>query len=173
MNDSDQNPLITAYIERREELVRYFRVRLRSDEAAEDLVQEIYLKIAGRTEEDIGNPGAYLFRVGGNLLLDRLKQARRTGRREASWRDLNTSTAGGQEISEAAPADEVVDARQRLDRIIAAVNELPPPVREAFRLHKLEGLSHAETAKAMNISRSSVEKHIMASLKRILAKVGR
>jgi RNA polymerase sigma-70 factor (ECF subfamily) len=40
-------------------------------------------------------------------------------------------------------------------------------------LHKLNGLTHAETAAAMNISRSSVEKHIMASLKAILAKVGR
>ena len=81
--------------------------------------------------------------------------------------------SGREEISEASPADSVVDARQRLDRIIEAVNQLPPPAREAFRLHKLEGLSHAETAAAMNLSRSSVEKYIMTCLKQILTKVGR
>ncbi|HQP21566.1 MAG TPA: sigma factor-like helix-turn-helix DNA-binding protein, partial [Phenylobacterium sp.] len=76
-------------------------------------------------------------------------------------------------IADAPPADEVVAARQRLARIMEAVDSLPAPVREAFRLHKLEGLSHAETAQAMGVSRSSVEKYLMASLKRIAARVGR
>lgn len=72
------------------------------------------------------------------------------------------------------PAPDVaVEARDRLARILSAVEGLPPAVREAFRLHKLEGLSHAETAAAMGVSRSSVEKYIMTSLQRILAKVGR
>ena len=169
----DRDPLLAVYLERRAELVRYFRVRLRSEEAAEDLVQDIYLKISGRPPEDIGNPAAYLYRLGSNLMLDKIKQARRAGHRDAAWRDVHTSAAGGEDISETPPADEALAARQRLDQIIETVNQLPPQVREAFRLHKLEGLSHAETAAAMKISRSSVEKHIMASLKRILTKVGR
>lgn len=173
LSGSDQNPLLAAYLERRADLVRYFRVRLRSEEAAEDLVQEIYLKIADLPADEIGNPGAYLFRLGSNLMLDRIKQQRRSVQRDAAWRDTQTTLSGGEEISDVPAADDAVAARQRLTRIIEAVNELPPPVREAFRLHKLEGLSHAETAKAMNISRSGVEKHIMASLKRILARVGR
>jgi RNA polymerase sigma-70 factor (ECF subfamily) len=45
-------------------------------------------------------------------------------------------------------------------------------MREAVRLHKLEGLSHAETAKAMGVSRSSVEKYIMACLRLILERAG-
>ncbi len=49
------------------------------------------------------------------------------------------------------------------------VSDLPRPLREAFRLHKLEGLSHAETARAMNMSRSSVEKYISTCLRRISA----
>ncbi|MFI4963787.1 MAG: RNA polymerase sigma factor [Caulobacterales bacterium] len=173
MDDSDPTPLLAAYLERRADLVRYFRVRLRSEEAAEDLVQDVYLKICGLPVDDIGNPAAYLFRLGTNLMLDRLKVQRRGQRRDAAWREAHFSAAGGQEIAEASPADSVVDARQRLQRIIEVVNDLPPPVREAFRLHKLEGLSHAQTAQAMNISRSSVEKYMMTCLKRILAEVGR
>lgn len=173
LDERDSHPLIAVYLARREELVRYFRIRLRSEAAAEDLVQDIYVKIAGLPPEDIGNPAAYLYRLGTNLMLDRIKHQARSARRDADWRDAETITAGGEDIAPAPPADEALAARQRLDQIIATVSELPPPVKEAFRLHKLEGLTHAETARAMGISRSSVEKHIMASLKRILAKVGR
>lgn len=173
LDDSDPHPLLAVYLVRREELVRYFRVRLRSEAAAQDLVQDIFLKITPPPTEDIGNPGAYLYRLGTNLMLDRIKQQRRAGRRDADWRDSTTMAAGGQDMADEPPADEVVAARLRLAQIVEVVADMPEPVREAFRLHKLEGLSHAETAKAMGVSRSSVEKYIMASLKRILAKVGR
>ncbi|HEY2751428.1 RNA polymerase sigma factor [Phenylobacterium sp.] len=172
MEDGDANPLISAYLERRADLVRYFRARLRSDVAAEDLVQDIYLKISALPDGDIGNPGAYLFRTGTNLMLDRIKAERRSGRREAEWRSAHTS-GPGEGVVEGSPADEVVDAKARLSAIIEVVQELPAPVREAFRLHKLEGLTHAETAAAMNVSRSSVEKYMMTCLKQILARVGR
>jgi RNA polymerase sigma factor (sigma-70 family) len=173
LDDRDQNLLLSSYLERRADLVRYFRARLRSDEAAEDLVQDIYLKISNLPAPEIGNPVAYLYRLGTNLMLDRLKAQRRAGRRDGEWRDLHSGSVGGEDVADASPADDVTDARQRLRRIIAVVNELPPPMREAFRLHKLEGLSHAETARAMGVSRSSVEKYMMTCLKRILAKVGR
>lgn len=173
LDERDSHPLVAVYLARRVELVRYFRIRLRSEAAAEDLVQDIYVKIAGLPPEDIGNPAAYLYRLGTNLMLDRLKQQTRSARRDADWREAETISAGGEDIAQTPPADEALAARQRLEQIIETVNALPPPVKEAFRLHKLEGLTHAETATAMGISRSSVEKHIMASLRRILAKVGR
>ncbi len=165
---------MAAYLERREELLRYFRVRLRSLEAAQDVVQNIGLRIARRIDEPIGNPGAYLYRLGTNLMLDHLKSERRVQRRASAWRDIAVEADGGGPAATDEPgADQVVSARQRLELILAAVEQMPEPVRQAFRLHKLEGLSHAETAAAMGVSRSSVEKYIMAALKRILAKVGR
>jgi RNA polymerase sigma-70 factor (ECF subfamily) len=173
LSEPDPNPLLATYLERHQDLIRYFRARLRSDEAAEDLVQDIYVKITSLSAERIDNPAGFLFRLGTNLMLDQIKQRSRAGRRDAEWRGANTSSAGRAEISEASPADVTVDARQRLASIIEVVRDLPAPVREAFRLHKLEGLTHAETAKAMNVSRSSVEKYMMLCLKRILAKVGR
>lgn len=173
MDDSEQNPLLATYLERRQDLIRYFRVRLRSDEAAEDLVQDIFLKISALPADSIDNPTAFLFRLGTNLMLDQIKQRGRAGRRDAEWRGANTTAAGREDISEASPADVVADARQRLARIIEVVKDLPAPAQEAFRLHKLEGLTHAQTAEAMHVSRSSVEKYMMLCLKRILAKVGR
>lgn len=173
LDERDPNPLVATYLARREDLVRYFRVRLRSEEAAEDLVQDIYVKITGLSTEGIDNPSGFLFRLGSNLMLDQIKQRKRSGRRDSEWRGAHTTSAGWEDVSEASPADAVADARQRLARIIEVVKDLPPPVQEAFRLHKLEGLTHTETAAAMNVSKSSVEKYMMTCLQRILAKVGR
>lgn len=173
MDDGDDNPLIAAYLARRPQLISYFRVRLRSEAAAEDLVQDIYLRIRDLEPAAIENPGAYLYRLGANLMLDRLRSQRRAERREADWQDGETQRVGGVEVAQEPAPDVAVEARDRLARILSAVEGLPPAVREAFRLHKLEGLSHAETAAAMGVSRSSVEKYIMTSLQRILAKVGR
>ncbi len=173
LDDSDVHPLLACYLERREELVRYFGVRLRSEEAAQDLVQDIYLKITPPPAAPVDNPAAYLYRLGTNLMLDRIKVQRRAGQRDAQWRGAGGPSATDWETADEPRADDALAARQRLAQIVAVVNGLPPAVQEAFRLHKLEGLNHAETAAAMGVSRSSVEKYIMTSLKRILAKVGR
>lgn len=173
MNGGGPHPLLEAYLERQSELIAYFRVRLRSDDAARDLVQDIYLKIARRPPEPIENPTAYLYRLGTNLMLDRIKQVRRAQRRVNAWRDVYGSPPGVELASDDPSADDALAARERLALIIGVVRELPPKVQEAFRLHKLEGLSHAETADAMGVSRSSVEKYLMTSLKLIVDVVGR
>ena len=174
LDDKDADPLMAAYLARREDLLRYFRARLRSPEAAQDVVQDIYLKIARRPAEAIDNPSAYLYRLGANLMLDHIKRERRVQRRASAWREATVETdSGAQPATDDPPADRTVAARERLRLIIKAVDEMPHPVREAFRLHKLEGLSHAETAQAMGVSRSSVEKYIMTSLQHILKRVGR
>ncbi|WP_374574916.1 RNA polymerase sigma factor [Phenylobacterium sp.] len=173
MDEGDAHPLLAAYLERRADLVRYFKVRLRSEAAAEDLVQDIYLKIAEPPDRPVENPAAYLYRLGSNLMLDKLKQQRRATRRDGAWREATTSSAGQEDVADEPAADEALAARQRLEKVVEVVRDLPEPVREAFRLHKIEGLSHAETAKAMGVSRSSVEKYIMTSLRRIVEKLGR
>ena len=172
MNDRPEPPLVAVYLERRAELERYFWVRLRSEEAARDLVQDMYLRVAQVTEQPIGNAAAYLYRLGTNLMLDRIKQQSRAMRRDADWRGATVADIGGEGVAEEPAADAAADARQQLERIVAAVKELPATTQAAFRLHKLEGLSHVETAAALGVSRSTVEKHIMTSLRHIQKKMG-
>jgi RNA polymerase sigma-70 factor (ECF subfamily) len=169
---SEQDPLLATYLERRDELIGYFRLRLRSEEAARDLVQDIYLRITERPPADIGHPAAYLYRLGTNLMLDQVKMRRRALDRDAAWREVSGDTEGPVDASADPGAERTVAARQMLDVVMAAVSELPPPAREAFRLHKVEGLSHAETAAAMGVSRSSVEKYMMQCLRSIQTRLG-
>lgn len=163
-----RSALLAAYMERRADLVRFFTLRLKSPAAAEDLVQDIYLRL-GTVDPaaDVHNAAGYLYRLGSNLLLDRLRGERRSAAREHEWRETHHTIVGAEEVSEAPRADDAVAARQRLAAVVAVVQEMPETTQKVFRLHKFEGMSHAEVAQAMGISRSAVEKHVMAVLKRL------
>jgi RNA polymerase sigma-70 factor (ECF subfamily) len=164
--------LLETYLARRPDLVRFFTLRLRSASAAEDVVQDIYLRLAAldpRTE--IHNPVGYLYRLGSNLMLDRLRGQRRTAVRDASWRDSHRTLVGSEEIADEPSAEQALAARQRLDAIVAALRELPQQTQRVFRMHKFDGLTHPEVAEALGISRSAVEKHVMAALKHLSARL--
>ena len=168
------DPLIEIYLERRANLVRFFAGRTGSLALAEDLAQELYVKIATRdlavTAE---NPVALIYRIAANVLLDRARGEARAGARDAAWRRVAHTSVGADDVAEEPPADEAVASRQRLRQLVDALSGLPPQMQRAFRLHKLEGRSHAETARAMGISVKSVEKHVSAALKALTAKLGR
>ena len=160
--------LLAAYLERRDDLVRFFTLRLRSAAAAEDLVQDIYLRLAAvDPKAEVRNAPGYLYRLGSNLMLDRIRGERRTAARDHDWRDSHRTVVGTEEVAEEPRADDAVAARQRLAAIVAVLRELPEQTQRVFRMHKFDGLSHAEVAQALGISRSAVEKHVMAVLKRL------
>jgi RNA polymerase sigma-70 factor (ECF subfamily) len=164
--------LLETYLARRPDLVRFFTQRLRSAAAAEDLVQDIYLRLAAQDGAVvIHNPVGYLYRLGSNLMLDRLRGERRAAVREGAWLDSNSTRVGAEEIAEGPSAEQAIAARQRLEVVVAALKELPEQTQRVFRMHKFDGMSHPEVAAAMGISRSSVEKHVMAALKLLAARM--
>ena len=173
MDSTPPNPILAVYLEKRANLVRYFAARLGSLEASEDLAQDLYIKVAAMGPiEDLQSPMALLYRMGANLMLDRLRQSRRSAVREDAWLRTAHTTLGGEDVVDQPPADEALASRQRLARLVAELESLPPRMRRAFQLHKLEGMSHAETARAMGISISAVEKHVSGALKALVGRLG-
>ena len=167
------DPLLAVFLERRGSLVRFFAARAGSAGAAEDLVQDLYVKLATREAATAAeNPVAFIYRAATNLLLDRTRGEGRAAAREAAWRHTAHRTLGGEDVADEPPADEAAASRQRLRQLVEAVAELPPQMQRAFRLHKLEGLSHADTARVMGLSVKSVEKHVSAALKALTARLG-
>lgn len=166
---ADPPPLIAAYMRKRADLVRFFTLRTGSAATAEDLVQDLYVKIREvAAPSDMRSAEAFLYRVGTNLMLDRAKAQRRQAARDHAW----SQAAGGdgpEPIGREPPADEAIASRQRLERLLAGLELLPPQVAAAFRLHKFEGLSHSEVAARLGVSRSSVEKYIMGALRALIA----
>lgn len=165
----ERQALLDLYMDRRANLVRLFAAKTRSLSEAEDLVQDIYLRLLTLDPRSaVRNPSALLFRIGSNLLQDRMRGERRARARDRAWLYTARVSVAGEEVVDEPAADEVVASRERLRSLAAAVGEMPPQMGRAFRLHKLEGLTHAETARAMDISVSATEKHISAALRFLL-----
>lgn len=171
-SSTDNDPLLAAYLERRTNLVRFLAARTGSMAAAEDVAQELYLKLAARDRaEPVESPVALLYRMALNLMLDRARGEARSLARDTAWRQTAHAEVGGTDVADLPPADEAAASAERLRQLVAAVAGLPPQAGRAFRLHKLEGKSHAETAQVMGLSVKAVEKHVSAALKALTAKL--
>jgi RNA polymerase sigma factor (sigma-70 family) len=165
---SGESPLLRAFFERRENLILFLAARTRDMAAAEDLVQDLYLKIAGlEPTAEVRAPEALLYRMAANLMVDHVRSAQRSSRRSAEWRIETRTVLGGQDVAQEAAADELVIGKERVRQLAAAVAALPPQMGRAFRLHKLEGMSQAQTAQAMGVSVKMVEAHIAAAIKQL------
>lgn len=141
----------------RQPLTAYFQRRVHSRNEAEDLTQEVFLRLVRRLDvEDIENPEAFIFRTAVNLLRDR---SRRGKTQQSHLVDL-TYQAGVEELS----PERVFDSRQSLTRVLGVLEELDERSRDAFILHRLEGMKHAEIADLYGVSVSSVEKYIIKAL---------
>ncbi len=92
--------LIHIYLEKRAALLRFFTARTGSAAEAEDLVQEIFVKLSVMDDPEVTNGLAFLYRLGGNLMLDRYRSRIRPPRcgilgRLASWSEAHGAAAGG------------------------------------------------------------------------------
>lgn len=141
------------------ELLNYFTRQVKDRDGAADIVQEAYARVLGvqQAGQPIREPRALLYRTARNLLIDRQRhQALRAPEDPQALDDMPAPVAQQPE--------EAYAAQQRVNRLVAAIEGLPPRCREAFVLHKLDGLSHAEVAAQMGISRNMVERHVMLAV---------
>ena len=167
MDEGGGAPLLDAYLRKRADLLRLYTTRLRSATAAEDLVQELFLKVQGMAGVEVASPVALLYKLGSNLMLDRLRQERRSVSRDHEWYKSRRFQIGEDDAVDEPPMEDVLTARRRLAQIVAAVQAMPPRTRRAFELHKLGGMSQAETAKAMGVTVSAIEKLISEAMRRL------
>ncbi|WP_428156101.1 RNA polymerase sigma factor [Brevundimonas sp.] len=165
------HPLVAAYLEQREELARFCRARLGGASGdVDDVLQDVYLKVSAlNPDPPPDNPRAFLFRLTSNLLMDRWRSSQRAANRDTQWRQINHEVGVAEDLDAAPSAEAVVAGRERLARLVAALDTLPPKTQTIFRLHKFDGVSYADIAAQLGVSRSSVEKHMMDAL-RILAR---
>ena len=164
--------LLETYLAERTALRRLLRARLGNDAEAEDLVQEMFLRIKrGGLPAVIENPAGYLFRMALNMALDHRRGRDRATRRDGAWAGLYRSRLGDEELDEQPAADVALDARERLARVMTALEDLSPHARRVFTLHKFEGLSHAEIAASLGVTRGTVEKHMTTALKLLTARM--
>lgn len=122
------------------ELRRFLCNRAGSDAAADDLLQELFLRALKQPEGLCGvdNPRAWLFHAARNLLIDRFRLARE----DVSLPDDLAAVPDE-------PPPPVDDLSQCLPRVLA---ELAPQDREAITLCDIEGLTQQAYADRVGLT---------------------
>ena len=161
--DRSDVDLVATYLAKRANLVLFVAARVGSRTEAEDIVQDLFLRVQ-RVDRDttVDNPTALLFRMAANLSVDHLRRVRRVAAHAVE--DV-TGTRAAEAPSDAPSPEEQWAARQRLGRLLESLERLPPRMRQAFELHKLQQLTLAETALRMGVTPKAVERQITAALK--------
>ena len=166
--------LLETYLLQRGALKRLLKARLRSEEEAEDLLQELFIRLRrGNLACEVQNPTAYLFRMALNLARDHQRERRRAEERDGQWVESVRMTLGTEPIADVPSAEAAYEAKQHLAAVVSALQELSPHARRVFVLHRFEGLTHLQIAERLGISRSTVEKHMTTALKYLVARFGR
>lgn len=150
-------------------LRRHARRIVRSPEVAEDVVQEVFLRLWVARERVEAGAGirSYLYIATRARALDHLRRVRVEQRR---WRD-----GGGEAVHvEAVPEDDG-EGHLRDDEIAAAVERvlatLPPRQRAAAALRLRRELPTVEVARALGISPRTVEGHVARATRVLRARL--
>ena len=149
----------------------YFMRRVRDRDNAEDLTQEVLLRVLRAGEiEAIQRPESYVFKVASNLL----KDLRRRAARRATV--LVQPTEDPEEALDAT-ADErsperVMLGEANLAQVLHALGELNELTRNVFILFRLENMKQKDIAALYGIAQSTVEKHVMRAVLHLAARCG-
>ena len=139
-----------------EDLRRFVRRRTGSDNLADDVVHDTWLRASATKVAMPDNARAYVFRMAGNLAVDHMK-------REGVRSDRETELDNGIPSGRPGVEDEAI-ARQEFAILIDAVRELPPRRRCIFILYRGHGLTMREIAERLGISQKTVQKQVSRAM---------
>lgn len=139
-------------------LVRILSRQTRCADDAHDLVQDVFFRLArlGGQGSLLERPQAYLRRIAANLLKDRAKSAAR--------QSAALHVVADEEMLPAVDPHRILESRDMLRRLEAAIMRLRPKTREVFMAHRMEGLTYAEIAERTGLSIKGVEKQMSKAL---------
>lgn len=141
------------------DLIRYASRLVGDRDSGEEVVQNTYLRLAGRSAQSasVEHPKAYVFAAARTAAVDF------TAQRNSEW----LHRVDFPEVDRHAASEDpnvALDRRHRIVRLAVLLNELPPACQAALIMNKIEGRGHREIAERLGVSVSMVEKHIVRAL---------
>ncbi|MBH3338890.1 RNA polymerase sigma factor [Pseudomonas sp. UBA7530] len=163
-HSSANTSLLAALVRHYDELVDSVRRRFGDRHAAREVVHDVCVQLLEAPEKkDVRVPLALLRKIAH----DRAVSHYRSERRRQAWVDEQAQLP---EVASAAPGPErCLETADELDRLCAAIAELPPRCQQVFIMHKLHELPQQEVAEQLGISLKAVEKHLRVGMSKCLA----
>jgi RNA polymerase sigma-70 factor, ECF subfamily len=142
-------------------LVRYSFGYLKDKDSASDIVQDAFIKLWHKREtiDTELSIKAYLYKIVRNLSLNHI---RNHSKEEIGLELVDLSVSESTQFS-----TQKDDSNHQLELLKQWIMKLPERQREAFKLSRYEGLDHEEIAEIMNVSKWTVNNHIVQAMKNI------
>lgn len=148
-----QPELIQALVESRKELVNYLARRLRCRSTAEDIAQDVFVRLAASKVAAV-HPRHLIFRTAANLASNHSRDERR----RSEIRELQL--APEQADTEQRHPERIAIARDALRRLALELASWPARTREIFILNRYDGLTQREICERLGLSSTSIERHM-------------
>lgn len=164
--DGDESAFADIFHRYKSPLFDYGMKITKSQVAAEELVQECFIKLwlSRQNLPSVGNPVGYLHIMARNAGVDYLRRlSLDAGLQQKVWAGISaTENPTMQKVQ--------VSETQRL--IDEAVAQLPTQQREVFMLSRYEGLNYEQIGLQMGIADNTVKNHLVKALKFIREYLG-
>ncbi|MGP1353845.1 MAG: RNA polymerase sigma factor [Parasphingopyxis sp.] len=157
---------ISAVFEREREALRRFLLARGAGEEAEDLLQELWVKLHNSPTGPIADARSYLFRAANNLMIDRARMTLRRKKREQDWDFANHGDQAG--VSAIPSQERILISRETLGRVQEALDALGERPAAIFRRHRIDGLSQRAIAEEMGLGLSTVEKDLRKAYRALI-----
>lgn len=142
----------------RERIVRFLAVR-GAGEAAEDLFQDLWMRLTERRMGPVADPLSYVMRAANNLMLDRYRSGRQSQLRDKAWSDVTDAPGPS--------AERMLISREQLSIVEEAISRTGERPARIFRRFRIDGVQQREIASEMGVSLSTVE----ADLRKVYAAI--
>ena len=138
------------FIAQRADLLRYISMIAADATLAEDIVQDVWVRFnAAAATQTIHEPRRFLFRIARNLALD---DRRRRGLEQKLFTEDNGKALFV--ASDEPTVERSVEAASELILLQTALAKRPDRTRQAFLLHRVEGLTLVEIGARLGVSKS-------------------
>ena len=149
-----------AFLENELPIKRFLRRFLFRPEDIDEITQETFLRAyRATTDRVVDSPKAYLFQVAKSLAYNELSRKNRklTDYLEEATEDKTERTSS---------LEDELAGEEKVRHLLDAIATLPPRCREVYMMRKVQAMSYKEIAKALDISVSGVEQHLVTGSQR-------
>jgi len=145
-------------------LIAFFVRRVGSHAEAEDLTQEVFIRLLNGTNQ-VSNPEAFIFEIARNLVNDHARKLKVRDRYRAAM------VADDERGLDTLDPHTIAIGREKIALFVKALGELPEKTRTMYTLYRFENISQDVIGDSFGVSASAVKQQIAKATAHIVKKL--